>query len=574
MSNPLDNVGGSERLTHKWEPVLEGINDNYTRKVTAALLENQAKSILSDREKMIAESAVGTGTTTVGMLGTFQKFAMPLVRRVYPNLIFNQLGATQPMQGPVSQVFYLGHNRVYGDTVQNIYSKFNLTYRGLVANTIGSASGLNLDTNQGSFKGADGEYLDATDKDKGLGYQVTAAGGYNDFDVSNVVDFAGRAGGPSSTFGGKIASWPDETTTLGWTVSAGERLAGTSIPEISLQIQTQPVTARTRKMRALWTLEASQDLKAYHNLDLEQELTSLLSNELQLEIDRELIEDMRMIAYGIGDGAGGTPFGGWYPGTLDPRNTPSNFPPFYGKGPKEGTNFFDPKGFEYEMTQDGTQTAPNGVPAKGINSTEVNTPGSNVFVVDLQYFKESGNWAPQHIGQLYANLLATINFASQDIYRTTFRGPGSWMITSPLMAAMLESAAKLEGGMAPADRPTNIGNTSIEFKGKFAGRYDLYIDPMFPTDEILMGYKGSGPMDSGFIYCPYIPLQQLPTITDPESFQPRKGLITRYGKVAIQPASRFFRVIRVVGADANYLIAPNQRNSRVLGDNAASYKGF
>ena len=137
---PLENVGGSERLTQKWEPVLEGINDNYTRKVTASLLENQAKAIMNDRQKMISEAAVGTGTTTVGMLGTFQKFAMPIVRRVYPNLIFNQLGATQPMQGPVSQVFYLGHNRVYADDVQNVYSKFNLTYRGLVADRIGSAS--------------------------------------------------------------------------------------------------------------------------------------------------------------------------------------------------------------------------------------------------------------------------------------------------------------------------------------------------------------------------------------------------------------------------------------------------
>ena len=54
-------------------------------------------------------------------------------------------------------------------------------------------------------------------------------------------------------------------------------------------------------MRALWTLEASQDLKAYHNLDLERELTDLLSKELQLEIDRELIEDLRMIAYGFRD---------------------------------------------------------------------------------------------------------------------------------------------------------------------------------------------------------------------------------------------------------------------------------
>ena len=554
MSNPLDNVGGSERLTQKWEPVLEGINDNYTRKVTASLLENQAKAILNDRQKMISEAAVGDGTTTVGMLGTFQKFAMPIVRRVYPNLIFNQLGATQPMQGPVSQVFYLGHNRVYANTVQNVYSKFNMTYRGLVANRIGSSS---------ATAPANGTFESGGGQTGGLG--VTGAnGGFPAFDVSNVI--RAQDGSPSSTMGGKIASWPSENTTLGWAVSSGERLTGTGIPEISLQIQTQPVTARTRKMRALWTLEASQDLKAYHNLDLEQELTSLLSNELQLEIDRELIEDMRMIAYGVVDkDTNAAALGGWYPGSLDPKYNPNNFSNFPGQEPKvndsAGQTGFAPGGFEYELTGDRP------------NSTDTNTPGSNVFVVDLTYFSDgAGSYAPQHIGHVYANLLATLNLASQDIYRTTFRGPGSWLITSPLMAAMLESAAKLEGGINSADRPTNIGNTSIEFKGKFAGRYDLFVDPMFPTDEILMGYKGSGPMDSGFIYCPYIPLQQLPTITDPESFQPRKGLLTRYGKVAIQPASRFFRVIRVVGGSADYLVRPFARNAKMLGDPTTSYR--
>ena len=74
---------------------------------------------------------------------------------------------------------------------------------------------------------------------------------------------------------------------------------------------------------------------------------------------------------------------------------------------------------------------------------------------------------------------------------------------------------------------------------------------------MLMGYKGNSPMDSGFMYCPYIPLQMLPTITDPESFQPRKGLITRYGKAAVSPESRFYRVIRFVGGVSNFMSKPH-----------------
>ncbi|MFN9961329.1 MAG: hypothetical protein ACK55I_50290, partial [bacterium] len=178
------------------------------------------------------------------------------------------------------------------------------------------------------------------------------------------------------------------------------------------------------------------------------------------------------------------------------------------------------------------------------------TNGSNIFVIDFS--QNTLALSPRHVGEVYANLLAIINLASQDIYRTTMRGPGNWLLTSPLVCSLLESAAKLEGGIERGDAPTNIGANSIEFKGKFMGRYDLYVDPMFPTDEILVGYKGANAMDSGFIYAPYIPLQQLPTITDPESFQPRKGILTRYGKVMIQPNNRFYRVIRIVGPTANY----------------------
>ena len=133
------------------------------------------------------------------------------------------------------------------------------------------------------------------------------------------------------------------------------------------------------------------------------------------------------------------------------------------------------------------------------------------------------------------------------------------MITSPLIASMLESAAKLEGGMPESDRPSNIGNTSVSYKGKFAGRYDLYVDPMYPEDEIMIGYKGSGPMDAGYVYCPYIPLQQLPTITDPQTFQPRKGILTRYGKAAVTPESRFYRIIRLIGANADFMFQPSSK---------------
>ena len=544
-----------ETLVQKWEPVLEGIDNDYTRRVTAQLLENQAKSIVEDKVRNIDE-AISAAATTTGQLGTFQKFAFPLVRRVYPQLLANSLVGVQPMQGPVSQVFYLGNSRArkggaaVGDN-QTVFSKFNLTYAGNVAQPVGSLEA-------GLAAGVGGTF---TDKD-GAQYGTAGAGLDGDaaadgFDVSNVLAGSGTsiqgAGAASGSMGGQIAAWPNSEAVMGYNLSGGERLTGTGIPEMTFHIEQEAVVAQTRKMRALWTLEASQDLKAYHNLDLERELTDLLSKELQLEIDRELIEDLRQIAYGLKDQT----LGGGNQNLMDSSyinlGTNVNGGGFPGLDSAADTTTFVPAQFTYDFNGDGAGETQFG-------SAKTN---SNVFVVDFS--QSSLDMYPRHVGEVYANLLAVINLASQDIYRTTMRGPGNWLLTSPLVASMLESASKLEGGIQAADGPTNMGRNSIEYKGKFMGRYDLYVDPMYPTDEIMVGYKGANAMDSGYIYAPYIPLQQLPTITDPESFQPRKGILTRYGKVQIEPMNRFYRVIRIIGPTSNYLFSPFARNTSVLG---------
>ena len=536
----MDTFGGNTRLVEKWEPALEGIQDDYVRRTTAQLLENQAKQIVSEK---LNEAAVGVGSTTVGQLGTFQKFAFPLVRRVYPELIANKIVGVQPMQGPVSQIFYLGNSRIANGTLQEVYSKYNMTYRGLTNGGIGSLAA--TPTQNAHSTGA------VRPGASGLDVDVDGAA----FDLTSVLAISGP-GSTSGTYGGKIAAFPEATTIQGWTVSAAESLAGTGIPELQFHIQQQAVVAGTRKMRALWTLEASQDLKAYHNLDLERELTDLLSKELSLEIDREILENLRMLAYGLN---GTDTHGNWKASQLDNGNS-NNFQQTHRQGPTANaagvTDGFIPSAFQFAQNDGNGFSQP---------STSVD---SNIYVMD--FTQSSMSFSPRHVGETYANLLAMINMASQDIYRTTHRGPGTVIITSPLIASFLESAAKLEGGIENSDKPTNMGNT-IAYKGKFAGKYDLYVDPLWPEDEILLGYKGANAMDAGFVYAPYIPLQQLPTVTDPESFQPRKGILTRYGMASITPAHRFYRVLRIVGPNANYLTTPFARNASVNGGAVTGY---
>ena len=479
----------SKALCEKWAPILEGVTDQYTRETTAVLLENQARHVLAEQSKsgMLEES-----TTAVGNLGTFQKFAFPLVRRVFPELIANKVVGVQPMQGPVSQVFYLGMDRTKGNSeggqTETVYSKHNLTYKGNTAGKHGATAG--LDANSGTLN----------------------------------ADTQLSAGMAIETMGMDIAAFPVSSNLGGFGTSAGEVLGNATtnaIPDLSFHIEQQAVIAKTRKFRALWTIEAAQDLKAYHNLDLERELTDLLGKEVALEIDREILEDLRSIAYDSVDADNDL----FDRASLD-KGGSNNFP-------------HDDTGgdYQYGFTNDGVQTL-----------------GTNANVTFVDFATTALSLAPRHVGEVYSNLLAAVNFAAQDIYKTTFRGAGNYVITSPIVAAMLQSAAKLEGGI-DAKEAGQLG-ANIQYKGKWAGMYDVYVDPMWPEDEILVGYKGTNAMETGYVYSPYIPVQMLPTVVDPETFQPRKGLITRYGKTAISPASRWYRIVRLVGADSRYLTSP------------------
>jgi len=546
-------------LLKRWEPLLEGIGDDHIAYQTARLLENQAKEFTKTR---MDEEALSQTATTTGKIGTFQKWAFPLIRRMYPELMFNKIGATQAMDGPVSQIFYMGNSRHHDGNTQVMYSKFNITPRNLTSSAIGSFTGTYAQSNLA----ANNPWIQNNNPASGLTYDsVTGAAS---FDLSNVLGL--KNGSPSTTMGGQLASFPSGTSILGYSVSAAERLRGNLIPEISMHIQKQTVQARERKMRAVWTLEAAQDLKAYHNLDMEAELTDLLSKEMNLEIDRELIEDIRMIAYGPGVLGSTDGLNGWYLQSLY-QGGADNFPGIGGNPATLAGNggVFVAGSYEYDF--DTALSNEEGTGAVG-GGGGIDRKYSNIYVMDLGRFVDSTtSFAPQHLGHMYSNVLALINFASTDIYRTTLRGPGNVIITSPVIASMLESAAKLEGGL-PADAgPTTNTATQITYKGKFAGKYDLVVDPMFPEDEIIIGYKGSSPMDAGFFYCPYIPLQPLDTVVDPETFQPRKGILTRYGKVAVQPASRFYRVIRLIGTGSDFITKEIFRNGY---NNGTSINGY
>jgi hypothetical protein len=140
-------------------------------------------------------------------------------------------------------------------------------------------------------------------------------------------------------------------------------------------------------------------------------------------------------------------------------------------------------------------------------------------------------------------LVTKINQISAQIHKTTLRGGANWVVVSSEVSAVFDDLEYFHvSNAAPEQDQYNMG---IEKIGSLAGRYQVYRDPYFPANKILIGHKGKSLLDAGYIYAPYVPLQLTPTMFNPFTMTPIKGIMTRYAKKMVN--NRYFGVITVKG---------------------------
>jgi len=241
----------TENLQEKWQPVLEHpdlpkIEDAYKRAVTTVILENQEKSVREDRSFMAEAApanAMGASSSTAsdGSIDTFDPVLISLVRRAMPNLIAYDICGVQPMSGPTGLIFAMK-------------SRFS-TQSGTEA----------------LFNEADTDF--------------------------SARDAAGDTGSPDAQAGTNPATLNDSpsagayTTGSGMSTAQAETLGDGSdeFAEMAFSIDKVTVTAKSRALKAEYTMELAQDLKAIHGLDAETELANILSSEILAEINREVV---------------------------------------------------------------------------------------------------------------------------------------------------------------------------------------------------------------------------------------------------------------------------------------------
>jgi hypothetical protein len=140
-------------------------------------------------------------------------------------------------------------------------------------------------------------------------------------------------------------------------------------------------------------------------------------------------------------------------------------------------------------------------------------------------------------------LITAINQISAQIHKSTLRGGANWIVVSSEVSAIFDDLEYFHvSNAAPEQDQYNMG---IERVGTLAGRYQVYRDPYFPANQVLMGHKGTSLLDTGYIYAPYVPLQLTPTMYNPFNFTPIKGIMTRYAKKVVN--NRFYGRITVDG---------------------------
>jgi hypothetical protein len=242
------------------------------------------------------------------------------------------------------------------------------------------------------------------------------------------------------------------------------------IPEIDIKIESIAVTATTRKLRARWSPELAQDLNAYHSMDAEVELTQILSEQIALEIDREILNDL------LTEAKAANYYWSRAPGKFVKKDTGVV------ASSTIGPNFTGTVREWYETLVETIIDVANEIHRKTLRGA------ANFIVVSPE--------------------VATI-FEASVLYKPSIKIDGQGQVGTPF----------------------SIGAEAI---GSLSNRFTVYKDPYFPRNKILVGYKGGSYLESGYVYAPYVPLIVTPTIFAPEDFTPRKGVMTRYGKKMVR----------------------------------------
>jgi len=526
----FDQHSVANKLAAKWQKsgLLKGLNES-DRSNMSVILENQAKQLVVETTQTNGGLNSGGATFTPGTGEQWAGVALPLVRKIFGQIASKEFVSVQPMNLPAGLVFYLdfqyGNNKTPFADGNSVYGTPSAKFGNLAEGGLYGAGKFGFSLNQFTASLLTASISSASFADVNFDSSVSASVAVGQIkkvaiptaslttpNLDGVRSFVAISGSNFTTSVAKM--YPAFTELVGgninfyftgstveitgsgapaqsgtnWSVfynkatdfntrgdfedrsgapSVPNSLSSSSIviPEINVQMKSQTISAKTRKLKAQWTPEFAQDLNAYHSLDAEAELTGMLSEHISLEIDLEVL-DMLI------------------------QNAPIN---------------------EVWSAKVGNQINAAGT---GFDS---NTAG--VYYTQMSWFQTIG---------------IKLQKVSNIIHQRTMRGGANFMVVSPAVATILES---IPGFAADTDGAADTMKYAfgVQKIGALNSRYKVYKNPYMLENVILMGYKGGQFLECGAVYSPYVPLIMTPLIYDPNTFTPRKGIMTRYAMTMVRP---------------------------------------
>ena len=419
----------SESIQSKWQPVLDHpdlpeVKDSYKRAVTSMVLENQEKALKEDAA-FLSEAAPTNATGS--SIQNWNPILISLVRRAMPNLIAYDIAGVQPMSGPTGLIF----------AMRSRYT---------------SQSG-----GEALFDEADTDFSARNKAGSSVSGQSVAQTGENPAVLNDSI-------GTSTGY----------TTGTAMTTAYAEALgdaSGNAFAEMAFSIEKSTVTAGSRALKAEYTMELAQDLKAIHGLDAETELSNILSAEILAEINREVVRTVY-------------------------------------------------------------RTAEVGAADNDNSHAAINTTTAGIFDLDTD---SNGRWSVERFKGLMFQLERDANTIAQRTRRGKGNMIicSSDVASALQMAGVLDYAPALNNNLNIDDTGNTFAGVLNGKYRVYIDPYAANMaSNASPTKQYyVVGYKGTSPYDAGLFYCPYVPLQMVRAVGQ-DNFQPKIGFKTRYGMVA------------------------------------------
>ena len=528
-ANPYQSqMSDAKRLAQKWDQtgLLEGLDTTHKSNMSM-LLENQAKQLVVESSQTGGGTA-STGTFTAGVGEQWAGVALPLVRKVFGQIAAKEFVSVQPMNLPSGLVFYLDFQ--YGTNKQP-YTAGSSLYGATGGNTpFGN-------TNTGGFYGA-GRFTYSINNTSSAVTGVTSSATWADLNFDSTYSASAAASGYK-----KVAV-------------TRAQLANLDVEGVRGFVITGSALTAAENLPAFTTVDATNVTFIVSGSDVGDGQTFAVEYQLQpTDQYRGDFEDGN-----TGLNAGNNPI------SIPEINVQMKSSAIVAKTRKlkavwtpefaQDLNAYHALDAEAELTAILSEHISLEIDMEILDmlmssagaGTEKWSAVSNQFinnagtafdgkgVADGGYYNSQGQW--------FQTLGTKIQKLSNIIHQKTLRGGANFLVCSPSVGTILESipgfAADTDG-----DAAKNTYAFGVQKVGQLNGRYKVYKNPYMTENQILLGYRGSQFLESGAVFAPYIPLIMTPLVYDPDTFTPRKGLLTRYAKKIVRP--EFYGTIEVAG---------------------------